>query len=113
MLQKQDRRLTNLEFAYKSSEVLRNRTVLGLLEIPALLLCQDDSKENHCDTGAPEVSGMIPHTNPLLCGVGATAQTLVVQFHPHRTETLQISRFVKSGSIFTFCVPLRIAIFTA
>ena len=167
MLQTQEWRMTNLEFANKSFEVLRNRTILGLLEgfskrqhrdeqlryvdkqqgkrnltgheqllearwsfetgtdqavrthslitlsrsvayrvqssqdlkyrhmkydiagsvaaglpeIPALLLCPDDSKENH--TGAPEVTGMIPHTNPLLCGVGATGQSIVLQFHRH------------------------------
>ena len=52
----------------------------GLPEIPALLFCPDDSKENH--VGKPEVTGCIPHTNPLLCCVSAIGQILVQQFHP-------------------------------
>ena len=53
----------------------------GVPEIPAALLRAEDSKGKHA--GSQFVTGCLPHSNPLLCTVAATGQTLVLQFRPH------------------------------
>ena len=72
--------IQGLKFRHMDSETTGS-VAAGVPEIPAALLRAEDGKGNH--VGRQLVTGCLPHSNPLLCSVAATGQTLVLQFHPH------------------------------
>ena len=72
--------IQGLKFRHMDSETTGS-VAAGVPEIPAALLRAEDGKGNH--VGRQLVTGCLPHSNPLLCSVAATGQTLLLQFHPH------------------------------